>query len=66
MVIIEQLGTISPLAGSVHSDQMPPSAQGSPSARRIRHQMFLPVSQFGSWYHAQGIRQRWPRRQASR
>lgn len=65
-VSIVKFGTISPVDGSVHSDHRPAIAQGSPSARVIRHQTLRPVSQFGSWYQAAGIRQRWPAAQAER
>ena len=41
------------------------SADGAPSARRMRHQMFLPDSQLGSWYQAAGTRHRRPLAQAA-
>jgi len=48
------------VALSIQVFHSPASAQGAPSERRKRHQMFLPVSQFGSSKDMAGMMQRLP------
>jgi len=54
------LSTISPVALSFQMFHSLASAQGRQSARRKRHQIFWPVSQFGSSKDMAGMMQRLP------